>query len=151
MVLCNSWRTISICFREGNMSFYKVMEVIKWKIGKPRRSFNPTSLIHPLQPFGMRGKTSGRWRICLVIATQLFCSKITSEKIQFSKVLQNCRRIFLLENKWFFQPLPNTNKTHRSRFFGEWLDDWIVGPNSKEHLLQFVVELHLSPPSLAPF
>ena len=118
--LCNSSRAIPI------WSFYKGMEVIKWKIPKLRRSFKPTSPIYPLQPFGMRGKNSGRWRICLVIATQLFCSKISSEKLQFSKVLQNCRRIFFLKTN-DSSPAPEHKQNTQITFLRRvtrWLNSW---------------------------
>ena len=113
-------------FRKGNTSFYKGMEVIKWKIPKLRRSFKPTSPIYTLQPFGMRGKNSGRWRICLVIATQLFCSRITSEKLQFSKVLQNCWRIFFLKTN-DSSPAPEHKQNTQITFLPRvtrWLNSW---------------------------
>ena len=86
----------------------------------------PTSPIYPLQPFGMRGKNSGRWRICLVIATQLFCSKISSEKLQFSKVLQNCRRIFFLKTN-DSSPAPEHKQNTQITFLRRvtrWLNSW---------------------------
>ncbi len=93
----------------------------------------------------------GKWRGAFWKQCSWFVKQTPLRKSSFLKFYKTAGDL-VLESKMIRPPFPNqkTHK-HRSCFLGEWLDDWIVGPNSTVHLPQFAVELHRSPPSPAPF